>query len=54
VGPAYLRAIRLVREGITDFDRYPLAIPSIRHLDELELDPKVTFLIGENGSGKST
>lgn len=37
-----------------DFDRYPFAIPAIRTLDELDLDPKVTFFVGDNGSGKST
>jgi predicted ATPase len=50
----YLRAVRLVRDSVPDFGVYPFAIPSIRALDELELDPKVTFLIGENGAGKST
>jgi predicted ATPase len=34
---------------------YPWALPVIAALrDRLELDPKVTYLIGENGSGKST
>jgi len=51
---AYLRAVRLVRERVPDFGVYPFAIPSIHSLDELDLDAKVTFLIGENGSGKST
>jgi len=50
----YLRAVRLVRDSVPDFKVYPFAIPSIQSLDELELDAKVTFLIGENGSGKST
>jgi predicted ATPase len=50
----YLRAVRLVRDSVRDFKIYPFSIPSIRSLDELELDAKVTFLIGENGSGKST
>src|SRR5688572_18132682 len=50
----YLRAVRLLRERVQDFERYPFSIPAIRALKELELDPKVTFLIGENGSGKST
>ena len=36
------------------FDRYPFSIPAIRELRELELDPKVTFFVGDNGSGKST
>ncbi len=50
----YLRAVRLVRDSVRDFNVYPFSIPAIRALDELELDPKVTFLIGENGAGKST
>jgi predicted ATPase len=50
----YLRAVRLVRDSVRDFTVYPFSIPSIERLDELELDGKVTFLIGENGSGKST
>ncbi len=50
----YLRAVRLLRDNVRDFNVYPFAIPSIQSLDELELDAKVTFLIGENGSGKST
>jgi predicted ATPase len=49
-----LRGVRLCRDDVPGFDAYPFSIPSIRALDELELDPKVTFLIGENGSGKST
>ncbi len=50
----YLRAVRLVRDSVRDFEVYPFSIPSIRALDEIELDANVTFLIGENGSGKST
>jgi predicted ATPase len=50
----YLRAIQLVRDRVTDFKSYPFSIPSIAALDELALDAKVTFLIGENGTGKST
>jgi predicted ATPase len=50
----YLRAVRLVRDKIRDSEAYPFSIPAIQSLDELELDPKVTFLIGENGAGKST
>src|SRR5438552_2095233 len=50
----YLRAVRLVRDSVRDFKVYPFSIPAIQALDELELDAKVTFLVGENGSGKST
>lgn len=36
-------------------DGYPFSIPAIRALERgLELHPKVTFLVGENGTGKST
>src|SRR3569623_152687 len=50
----YLRGGRLARDSVVDFNVYPFSIPAIRALDELELDAKVTFLIGENGAGKST
>jgi predicted ATPase len=52
--PGFLRAIRLVRDKVPSFERYPFSIPAVRELDELPLDPRVTFLVGENGSGKST
>jgi predicted ATPase len=54
VKAGFLQAVRLLRDNVPGFDRYPFSIPSIHALDELELDPKVTFLVGENGSGKST
>ena len=50
----FLHGVRLVREDVVEWERYPFAIPSIRALTELEFDDHVTFLVGENGSGKST
>ncbi|MDB4955445.1 MAG: transporter, ATP-binding protein [Myxococcales bacterium] len=50
----FVRAIRLERERVPSFDNYPFSIPAIAQLAELDLHPEVTFLIGENGSGKST
>jgi predicted ATPase len=44
----------LARERVPSFDRYPFSIPVIRDLGTLELHPRVTFLVGENGVGKST
>ena len=35
-------------------DRFPFTVPIIRGLTSLDLDARVTFLVGENGSGKST
>jgi len=49
----FLRQVRLRREKVPDFARYPFAIPAIRTLETLDLAP-VTILVGENGSGKST
>ncbi len=53
-GHGFLRAIRLMRDEVPSFERYPFSLPAIRTLDELDLDPRITFLVGENGSGKST
>jgi predicted ATPase len=49
-----VRAIRLERDRVPSFDAYPFSIPAIAAMVELELDPRVTFFVGENGSGKST
>ncbi|GAB5544669.1 MAG: AAA family ATPase [Sandaracinaceae bacterium] len=50
----FVRGVRLERERVPDFGRYPFDIPAVRDLETLDLDPGVTFFIGENGSGKST
>ena len=43
-------------EGIRRSGHWPHTIPAVRQLltDGLDLDPGVTFLVGENGAGKST
>lgn len=51
---SFIRTIALKREKITAFNEYPFNIPVVRCLDELHLDRRVTFLVGENGTGKST
>lgn len=50
----YTIEVRLKREKVPAFDRYPFCLSAVRHLDSLSLHPHVTFLVGENGSGKST
>ncbi|NMD71715.1 AAA family ATPase [Bacillus sp. DNRA2] len=50
----FLRRITLQRENITTLKHYPFTIPSLKNLDQLELTKKVTFFVGENGTGKST
>lgn len=42
------------REKPLHEDRYPFSVPSIKSLEKLEFKSPVTFLTGENGSGKST
>jgi predicted ATPase len=51
---AYIRSVVLERDRVPSFDRYPFSIPSIHELSSIDLHPHVTFLVGENGVGKST
>jgi len=37
-----------------DHQAYPFNIPAVREMDCIEFHPNVTFLVGENGAGKST
>ncbi|HTH82142.1 MAG TPA: AAA family ATPase [Mucilaginibacter sp.] len=38
----------------TDINKYPFSLPFFRNLDGFKIHPKVTFFVGENGTGKST
>ncbi|SDO18242.1 AAA family ATPase [Alkalicoccus daliensis] len=50
----FLKKITLLKEQVPSYHQYPFSIPSIKSLDELEINVPITFLVGENGSGKST
>ena len=50
----YLEQITLRRDIVPSFDEYPFCLAAVRELTSLKLHPKVTFLVGENSSGKST
>ena len=50
----YLREVILQRETIPDPLAYPFNIPALRALKRVEFHPDVTFIAGENGTGKST
>jgi predicted ATPase len=50
----FLRSVELKRDNIKSFSRYPYCLPIVKNLLSLEFHPKVTFIVGENGSGKST
>jgi predicted ATPase len=50
----YVRQIVLDRPRIPDSTAYPFSIPALQHFESLEFHADVTFLVGENGMGKST
>ena len=50
----YLRHAELLRDKVTSFEDYPFNLPAVRSLKRLVFDKRVTFLVGENGTGKST
>ncbi len=49
-----IKKIVLERDKIESFDKYPFNIEIIKNLKEIKFKSKVTFLVGENGIGKST
>jgi predicted ATPase len=49
-----LSEVRLRRQAVPSFERYPFSLPAVRGLHRLQLHPSVTYFVGENGSGKST
>jgi predicted ATPase len=50
----YLLEVKLLRDKVESFEAYPFCLNAIRCLESIQLNPAVTFFIGENGSGKST
>ncbi|HMH17688.1 MAG TPA: AAA family ATPase [Burkholderiales bacterium] len=50
----FLLSAQLLREKISSFSTYPFSLPAIRQLKKIDFHPHVTFVIGENGTGKST
>lgn len=50
----YIRSVELLRDKIPSFSEYPFNLAVIRALSGLEFHSKVTYFVGENGTGKST
>lgn len=50
----YIREVILKKEQIPNFNRFPFTLPVIQHFKDLTFHPNVTYIIGENGMGKST
>ena len=49
-----IKKIIFERDKVKSFDKYPFNIEIIKNLNEITLTSPVTFLVGENGIGKST
>jgi len=49
----YIRAVE-VTVPVSERGGYPLDLPALRNVKTLALDPRMTILVGENGSGTST
>lgn len=52
--PPFLKSVTFRRELVESFAVYPYSIPAIKNLTTLTFNPRVTFFVGENGTGKST
>jgi len=52
----YLISAHLDRQLLDEVEKsaYPYSLDAIKLFDEITFHPKVTFIIGENGTGKST
>jgi len=50
----YLVEVSLLRDEVPSFEEYPFSLPVVKNLETLTFHRDVTFLIGENGTGKST
>jgi len=50
----FLIEVKLERDKINSFSEYPFNLQAVKNLTSLKLHPNVTFIIGENGMGKST
>lgn len=49
-----LRRIALIPDARPEARGYPFDVPAIASFEQLEIRERVLFLVGENGSGKST
>lgn len=52
--PLFVKKLIFNRDEVEDFDVYPFNIPLINSLNIVEFEKPVTFIAGENASGKST
>lgn len=53
-GDQYVKSLNLKSEKIDTYDTFPFHLPIIKFFEEIVFHPNVTFIVGENGMGKST
>jgi predicted ATPase len=51
---SFIQSLQFLKENIQDFSQYPFCLPVFTNITEIKLHPRVTFFVGENGTGKST
>ena len=50
----FIRSLEIINKEQINTAEHPFNLPVFRNMDHLNFHPKVTFIIGENGMGKST
>lgn len=51
---AFLKEVRFNWSRVEEEGSYPFNIPALRNMQSISMDRNVVFLVGENGTGKST
>ncbi|GAA0607934.1 AAA family ATPase [Virgibacillus siamensis] len=51
---AFIKQLSLKKDRITDYNQFPLNLPVIQNFRPITCHPNVTYIVGENGMGKST
>ncbi|MFC4023664.1 AAA family ATPase [Oceanobacillus longus] len=49
-----MKSVYLKSEMIESYDSFPFNLPVVKRMEELVFHPNVTYIVGENGMGKST
>ncbi|WP_078379872.1 AAA family ATPase [Sutcliffiella halmapala] len=50
----YIRYLNLKKDQIPSYEKFPFNLPVITNFHEIAFHPSVTYIVGENGMGKST
>lgn len=50
----YLKRVEFTNPDAIDWNDFPYSIPAVNDLDKISFHADVTFLVGDNGTGKST